>query len=584
MLGGLFCLLNLANLLVLTSTYLVHALAVNRTIDDQKGDSVTGVVPSYSPIGSWNQGPACTGCFIQLDTSQTFDGTWHDTTHTPGDPEPRVITAQFTGTAVYVYNVLANTVPFTTTFTSITFTLDGTNAGQFIHVPTDSTDFQYNVPVFVQTGLSNTDHTLVIEANGDKNSSLVLFDYIVYTFEDDPPTTTTTSTLSSTSPSPPTSDTPPNTPTVTTSRTDTPTTTSTTTLATSMPPHGTTTSSPNTSSSNPLGAMPAASAGSALASFALGSSGSVPPNPTTTLPVSAAPPPAQDASTVSPGAIVGGVVGGVVVLIAVALLAFCLLRKRRRTRTTEQPHTPALDLNEGQTREIDWSGAAAAPGATLAAGGAHNGSGAALVDPFTSTGAQSGTRPPFQPWPSSSESEGSGYSTSPPVTHNDSPTALLVASSVPTSTDSTRRSRPLPRPSASESGSSNGSGYSPSPLSATSAEAAHSPGFTGIPASTRDLSPLNDPTMQSSSPVPPPSHLDDVKVPLEDARPEERLARLRASLALSQTSSEALSYSTTGTRSLRAQVAALQQEVERLREEREMQRLFEEAPPRYDEA
>ena len=117
-------------------TTIASAASTNRTIDDQLGDSVTGVLPSYSPAGSWQQGATCSGCFIHLDPSQTFQGTWHDSTHTPGDAEDRVITAQFTGTAVYVYNALANTVEFTTTFTSLTFAIDGEQVGSFQHVPT----------------------------------------------------------------------------------------------------------------------------------------------------------------------------------------------------------------------------------------------------------------------------------------------------------------------------------------------------------------------------------------------------------------------------------------------------------------
>ncbi|KAI0800515.1 hypothetical protein C8Q74DRAFT_420803 [Fomes fomentarius] len=177
------------------------AASVNRTIDDELGDSVTGVVPSYSPVGSWSQGATCDRCWIQLDHDQAFKGTWHDTTHTPGDPEPRLVTAQFAGTAVYVYCVIANAVPNTTTLTNLTFTLDGQQVGTYVHVPTDSTAFQYDVPVYTNPSLSNGDHTLVIEATGDTASSLVLFDYIVYTFDEEeplpssasPPSTTTSS-------------------------------------------------------------------------------------------------------------------------------------------------------------------------------------------------------------------------------------------------------------------------------------------------------------------------------------------------------------------------------------------------------
>jgi hypothetical protein len=49
------------------------ALAINRTIDDQFGDSVTGAVPIYSPGNVWTQGNVCTGCVAQPDYEQTFD-------------------------------------------------------------------------------------------------------------------------------------------------------------------------------------------------------------------------------------------------------------------------------------------------------------------------------------------------------------------------------------------------------------------------------------------------------------------------------------------------------------------------------
>ncbi|KAI0652609.1 hypothetical protein C8Q79DRAFT_898303, partial [Trametes meyenii] len=158
---------------------LASSLATNRTIDDEKGDSVTGAVPSYSPARPWNQGATCKNCAIHLDYSQTFDGTWHDSTRFSNGLEPHVITANFTGTAVYVYNIIVDIIPFNT---NLRFTLDGTVASKlFSHVATGFMDPQYNVLVFESTGLPNTDHTLAIEAISDKNLSLVLFDRIVYT-------------------------------------------------------------------------------------------------------------------------------------------------------------------------------------------------------------------------------------------------------------------------------------------------------------------------------------------------------------------------------------------------------------------
>ncbi|KAI0800516.1 hypothetical protein C8Q74DRAFT_421266 [Fomes fomentarius] len=106
-----------------------HALSMNRTIDDEYGDSVTGLVPQYSPPGAWHQGSTCGGCFVHLDPSQVLNGTWHDATHNAGQPEPRSITMRFNGTAVYVYNVLANQVSFADTLTNLTFALDGHQVG-----------------------------------------------------------------------------------------------------------------------------------------------------------------------------------------------------------------------------------------------------------------------------------------------------------------------------------------------------------------------------------------------------------------------------------------------------------------------
>ena len=60
---------------------LVSPALVNRTIDDEHGDSVTGVVPSYLPIDSWRQGSRCKECNITpaVDPHQALISTCHDT-------------------------------------------------------------------------------------------------------------------------------------------------------------------------------------------------------------------------------------------------------------------------------------------------------------------------------------------------------------------------------------------------------------------------------------------------------------------------------------------------------------------------
>ncbi|KAL1951050.1 hypothetical protein VTO73DRAFT_199 [Trametes versicolor] len=54
---------------------------------------------SYSPSSQWSEGTQCTTCAIHPDPSSAKDGTWHDTTASPGNP--RSITFSFTGTAHY---------------------------------------------------------------------------------------------------------------------------------------------------------------------------------------------------------------------------------------------------------------------------------------------------------------------------------------------------------------------------------------------------------------------------------------------------------------------------------------------------
>ena len=97
------------------------------------------------------------------------------------------MTAFFTGTAVYVYGILANTVNFTYTVTNLTFQLDNEQVDTFLHVPTNSTEYQYNTLFYANDTIPNGDHTILIQTNGDDGFYLTLFDYIIYTFDDGEP-------------------------------------------------------------------------------------------------------------------------------------------------------------------------------------------------------------------------------------------------------------------------------------------------------------------------------------------------------------------------------------------------------------
>ncbi|THH03755.1 hypothetical protein EW145_g6028 [Phellinidium pouzarii] len=170
------------------------AVLINVTVDDQNGDSMTGGLPLYSGSSkdNWQQGATCKGCAAQPNASFAFDSTWHDATWNPGDPAEKLIEINFVGSAVYAFVILANTIPFTTTLTNLRFSIDGDEVGNFVHIPSASSDYEYNVPANVNTSLVNTKHTLSMQTTGD-NASLVLFDYLIYSADNEIAVTTTSS-------------------------------------------------------------------------------------------------------------------------------------------------------------------------------------------------------------------------------------------------------------------------------------------------------------------------------------------------------------------------------------------------------
>ncbi|KAL5510945.1 hypothetical protein ACEPAG_4702 [Sanghuangporus baumii] len=169
---------------------LVSALKQNVSVDDA---AASGVIPQYlPPSGAWEQGADCSGCFAQPDPSQIFNGTWHDATFTPTDGSARAVEFTFNGTSLYVFFILANTVPFTDTVTNMNFILDEETVGSFVHQPTNSSDFEYNVPVYVNNSLSSGQHHMRMEAAGN-HSALILFDYFIYTSDVDEVSSTSSS-------------------------------------------------------------------------------------------------------------------------------------------------------------------------------------------------------------------------------------------------------------------------------------------------------------------------------------------------------------------------------------------------------
>ncbi|KAJ7463782.1 hypothetical protein FB451DRAFT_1043042 [Mycena latifolia] len=149
----------------------------NRTIDDFYGDEITGSHPIYEPLNAWNTDGNCTGCFAKADPSMTFQRSWHDSVS--ASLPPSSVEIHFTGSTIYLFCVVTNTVPDTNTLTNLTFSLDGTLLpGGYTRIPDNSSDILYNVSVLAAQGLTNASHILVART---ASQSLFLFDYAIYT-------------------------------------------------------------------------------------------------------------------------------------------------------------------------------------------------------------------------------------------------------------------------------------------------------------------------------------------------------------------------------------------------------------------
>ena len=83
---------------------------------------------------------------------------------------------------MYIYFILANSVPDATTFTNVNFILDGTQVASFTHTPSTSTDYEYDQVVYANSAIPYGQHTMVVApVNDSVNNVLILFDYLIYT-------------------------------------------------------------------------------------------------------------------------------------------------------------------------------------------------------------------------------------------------------------------------------------------------------------------------------------------------------------------------------------------------------------------
>ena len=179
------------------------------TIDDTDGDPIGGSSLTLSPSGQWTPGQTCPACSVHsgntsstVNVSQVFSGTWHQSIfvpNVPGDPN-NIVNVDFTGSAVYVYNIIANALPSesATTLTQVNFFIDNDLVGNYEHVPQNTgPTFEYGVLVYANASIPYGAHNFIMSAQGP-NTSLILFDYMMYT--QDRPDSTSSSLDDSSSP------------------------------------------------------------------------------------------------------------------------------------------------------------------------------------------------------------------------------------------------------------------------------------------------------------------------------------------------------------------------------------------------
>ncbi|KAK1232938.1 hypothetical protein PQX77_003951 [Marasmius sp. AFHP31] len=160
-----------------------------RYIDDTLGDSATGLMPQYLPPSQWSEGPKCVGCKLHPNPSSARNGTWRDTTWLPrslGNDGPPSLQLIFTGISFTVYCIIPPSSAQAIINYDLKFNLDGNSAGNFTFDP-NSTDYQYDFPVFTQDKLSNAKHNFTMIADSPTTDSVILFDYATYVSDDSLP-------------------------------------------------------------------------------------------------------------------------------------------------------------------------------------------------------------------------------------------------------------------------------------------------------------------------------------------------------------------------------------------------------------
>ncbi|KAF9077660.1 hypothetical protein BDP27DRAFT_1441709 [Rhodocollybia butyracea] len=150
---------------------------------------------SYYPPGAWtagNNSESCVAC-AKPDPTKMYNGTWHEGIFNPFPNKngfsdtPLLANLTFNGTAVYVFCALAQSLTQPNGNSNVGFYIDGLLRHTLVDTSPSVNGYQYNVSVFSVDSLMPGQHTLTLQ-NGNSNAlieSVVLLDYIIFSFDPD---------------------------------------------------------------------------------------------------------------------------------------------------------------------------------------------------------------------------------------------------------------------------------------------------------------------------------------------------------------------------------------------------------------
>ncbi|PSS37782.1 hypothetical protein PHLCEN_2v383 [Hermanssonia centrifuga] len=168
---------------------LVVATLVNITVDDSDTQAIT-YIPTTAHWARASSSPnqPCNSC-LEHPTNASGQ-TWHEATYNSINPLQNIAqtaTFIFDGSAIYVFGIISHNHNNTVRDMDIFFYIDDHMVGNFKDSPPANPDggivYDYNVVLYANPSISQPgSHNFTLQ-NGqpDGSSSLILFDYIIYT-------------------------------------------------------------------------------------------------------------------------------------------------------------------------------------------------------------------------------------------------------------------------------------------------------------------------------------------------------------------------------------------------------------------